>query len=175
MPLDDDTAEEHLEWAKVRALDELRVGGVRQATGLLMSDLIKHSATVPTIEFMQQMYSVLRKWEQSGDSRWVRRWIEDLALQDDTADRIPGANMPNFWLYDPSGKLSMVVRRYVERRSMSPVDVAVMRAYLRQWINGDWHNCALLDALRTKVAEIRTRQDITDWLIMAEGQGIDPL
>jgi len=78
-------------------------------------------------------------------------------------------------MHEVSGVLRPVVEDYLNGKPMTPRQVATMRAYLRQWIvNGPWQG-PMVDPLRTRVEEITTREDIEEWLDMAEACGIDPL
>ena len=81
---------------------------------------------------------------------------------------------PGYWMYETSGVLRPAVEAYLTGAEMTPMHIATMRAYLRQWANGPWKG-PMIDPLRTRVEEIITRKDIDDWLEMALESGIDPL
>jgi len=82
---------------------------------------------------------------------------------------------PGYWMYETSGVLRPAVEAYLNDAEMTPLHIATMRAYLRQWINnGPWQG-PMIDPLRSRVEEITTRDDIDDWLTWAEVCGIDPL
>jgi len=74
---------------------------------------------------------------------------------------------------EASGVLQPAVRRYLTGKRMSHGDVALVRAYLRMWIDAPWDS-PLLDALRTQVDEIVTSDDIDRWIDRASRDGIDP-
>jgi len=68
--------------------------------------------------------------------------------------------------------------------AMTQSDIALMRAYLRQWIDSPvWDMNSSMDtdaklrltALRAKAERIRTPKDVHDWIFEALGEGIDPL
>jgi hypothetical protein len=82
---------------------------------------------------------------------------------------------PGYWMHETSGELRPVIERYLTDQHLTARDVAIMRVYLRQWINdGAWIG-PLIDALRTQVDEIHDRDDIERWLDRAADAGIDPL
>ena len=85
--------------------------------------------------------------------------------------------MPRFWMNETSGVLAPVIQNYlVRRRPMTTEDIAVMRAYLRQWVMAEsWHGGEDLEALRASVDKIATHADINTWLEQAIDIGIDPL
>ena len=92
---------------------------------------------------------------------------------------------PKYWMYETSGVLAPVVERYLRRpRSMTLEDIAVMRAYLRQWIDSPaWdQNPHAPIAARLALADLRRRakaiasvNDIHEFLAAAGREGIDPL
>jgi hypothetical protein len=86
---------------------------------------------------------------------------------------VPGF-VPGFWMNETSGVLRPAVEAYLRREPMTPNQIAAMRAYLRQWMDGDWHG-PMIDVLRTKLDEIHTPKDIRDWMRMALRENIDPL
>jgi hypothetical protein len=84
-------------------------------------------------------------------------------------------NVPGYWMNETSGQLRPVIEAYLTGQHMTARDFAIMRVYLRQWINdGDWKG-PLIDVLRTQVDEIRDRHGIERWLDRALDAGIDPL
>lgn len=91
---------------------------------------------------------------------------------------------PRYWMHETSGVLAPVIRAYLNRLPFGPVEVATMRAYLRQWINSptwdmnphiDENGKARLEMLRQMIPEIRTRENVDQWLQIAMEAGIDPL
>jgi hypothetical protein len=83
--------------------------------------------------------------------------------------------MPGFWMNETSGVLKPAVEAYLMSDApLSMPQVAAIRAYLRQWIDGPWYgeNIALL---RATVGSLRTRKNIDSWLEVADRAGIDPL
>jgi hypothetical protein len=85
---------------------------------------------------------------------------------------------------ETSGVLRPVVIAYLEGREMSPDEIAVLRAYLRQWIDapawdanpyaGD-EDRARLAELRTDIDELTSRQGVDRWIAKAVAEGLDPL
>ncbi len=78
------------------------------------------------------------------------------------------------WMNETSGRLAPAVRAYLEGRQLSRAGVMVIRAYLRQWMMGDFTGGEELEALRRGVDYIGTTRDIDEWLEKAQGLGIDP-
>lgn len=82
---------------------------------------------------------------------------------------------PSFWMHETSGVLRPAVEAYLLDQPMTDDQVAAMRAYLRQWIAGDWHDDGALDRLRASIDGLTTRKAIHDWILAAVDEGIDPL
>src|SRR5215472_8185500 len=92
---------------------------------------------------------------------------------------------PKYWRCETSGVLRPAVERYLTRpRSLTERDVALMAAYLSQWIDSPvWMmNAEASERSRAKIAELRIRarriegvNDIHAWLAAALNEGIDPL
>ena len=82
--------------------------------------------------------------------------------------------MPGYWMHETSGVLRPAVLAYLNHEEMAPEQIAAMRAYLRQWIEGPWQGDNL-DLLRATVGSLNTRKDISSWLEVAERMAIDPL
>jgi hypothetical protein len=82
---------------------------------------------------------------------------------------------PGFWQNETSGVLRPAVEAYLFGDPMTVMQIAAMRAYLRQWINAPEWKGAGLPELRAKAETIRTRADINQWLELAAEVGIDPL
>jgi hypothetical protein len=83
------------------------------------------------------------------------------------------SGVPCFWMYEASGVLVPVVWRYLRHEPMTDADIAMMRAYLRQWIAAPgW--CGV-DDLRQRIDTLTTRHAIDSWLEDALDAGIDPL
>lgn len=84
--------------------------------------------------------------------------------------------VPGYWMNEISGVLRPAVEAYLRGQPMTDRQIIAMRVYLRQWMAADaWRGRPMIDVLRTKVEEITTRRDISDWLEMALQQNIDPL
>jgi hypothetical protein len=82
--------------------------------------------------------------------------------------------VPGYWRNETSGVLTPVVEKYLRREWLTPTEVATMRAYLRQWINGAFFGPEI-PLLRARVDAIRTHLDVKAWLRDALDVGIDPL
>lgn len=82
--------------------------------------------------------------------------------------------VPGYWMNETSGVLAPVVRKYLNGDELDPAEVGTMRAYLRQWMTGDFRLPAT-DRLRVDVETIATTADVRAWLGRALDAGIDPL
>jgi hypothetical protein len=88
--------------------------------------------------------------------------------------------MPGYWMFETSGVLKPAIEAYLARDELTPAEIAAIRAYLRQWIDGPWHaapgaEARVLERLRRMVDELDTRQKINIWLTQALSIDIDPL
>lgn len=85
-------------------------------------------------------------------------------------------NAPKYWTYETSGVLRPVVEAYLKGRILSPAQIALMRAYLRQWIISPvWAPEPAIERLREQVGRIESTAHIHQWLEEALHVGIDPL
>lgn len=84
-------------------------------------------------------------------------------------------NVPGYWMNETSGVLRPAVEAFLRGGPMTAEQVAAMRAYLRQWIAGDWGTGSTLDALRESVHDINSRAAIDRWIEVATDFGADPL
>jgi hypothetical protein len=91
---------------------------------------------------------------------------------------------PRFWMHETSGVLRPAVEAYLRGDEMTAMQIAAMRAYLRQWImatvwdenpHADANDRKGLDLLRNKIESLSDREAIDDWLDAAEYAGFDPL
>jgi hypothetical protein len=86
-----------------------------------------------------------------------------------------GMNVPGYWMNETSGVLRPAIERYlIDREHLTDSEIAALRAYFRQWMEGDFQG-GVADLLRAKVDVIKTTQDIEAWLWLAMEAGIDPL
>jgi hypothetical protein len=83
-------------------------------------------------------------------------------------------SLPGYWMNEASGALRPAVEAYLNQQPMTDAHIAAMRAYLRQWIEADWHG-PMIDVLRSSVGTLTSRAAIKRWLDIAEDEGIDPL
>lgn len=85
----------------------------------------------------------------------------------------PGA--PGFWMDERSGALRRAVLAYLERDApLTEDDLDLIRAYLRQWIAGEWQGDEMLAQLRAGVDSLRSREAIDLWWHRAVVLGLDP-
>jgi hypothetical protein len=89
---------------------------------------------------------------------------------------------PHFWPYETTGILRPAVEAYLAG-SMSPIQIAAMRAYLRQWIDapawehllGDPDDRAWLKGMRRRVGGLETFAAVQEWIDEATDAGMDPI
>lgn len=91
---------------------------------------------------------------------------------------------PGYWMDETGGKLRPAIARYLDGADLSADDIALIRAYLRQWIDSPvWDdNPHLVDSGRAELARLRelarvltNRESIHAWLALAVDFGVDPL
>lgn len=80
-------------------------------------------------------------------------------------------------MYEASGVLAPVVATYLRGGSLDGHGLDLMKAYLTQWMAGDWRadNPADIEGLRHSIATIRSQRDLRRWLAIALEYAIDPL
>jgi hypothetical protein len=91
---------------------------------------------------------------------------------------------PGYWMHETSGVLRPVVEAYLRGEPLNPEQIAVMRAYLRQWVMSEvWGQNPHMDdaerawlaSLRATVEGLTSRDGIKYWLDRATEGGMDPL
>lgn len=82
---------------------------------------------------------------------------------------------PGYWRNETSGVLAPAVKAYLEGDELTPQEIAALRGYFRQWVNAPAFVGADVEALRTQVDGLTSRQAIERWLDKAIDAGIDPL
>jgi hypothetical protein len=82
---------------------------------------------------------------------------------------------PGFWMYETSGMLRPAVEAYLRGETMTPDQIAAMRAYLRQWIAAPVWAGTDVQQLRDGIDGLTDRKAISRWLDLAVDAGIDPL
>jgi hypothetical protein len=97
----------------------------------------------------------------------------------------PGSpDAPKYWMYESSGVLQPVVRKYLRGEELSFNELGVFRAYLRQWVQSPaWdqnphqtrEGKAALNGLRSRITAIDGMERLREWLAAAVEQGLDPL
>jgi hypothetical protein len=80
---------------------------------------------------------------------------------------------PGYWMYEASGVLRPAIEAYLAGGAMTEAHIALMRAYLRQWIMAPaWMG---VEQLRRDLDGLTSRAAITAWLDTAAHLGLDPL
>jgi hypothetical protein len=91
---------------------------------------------------------------------------------------------PKYWMYETGGRLAHAIMRLIDGKSLSADDILYIRAYLRQWIDSpawdlnpaaDNESRLELATLRTTARQIKSRQEINEWIAIATKLGMDPL
>lgn len=82
--------------------------------------------------------------------------------------------MVGYWMNETSGVLRPAIEAYLAGGDMKTEHVVAMRAYLRQWISGDFRGWRIAE-LRREVELLTSRAEIARWLDHAADLGIDPL
>jgi len=91
---------------------------------------------------------------------------------------------PKYWMHETSGVLALAVKRYLNREALTVRDLAVLKAYLRQWIcspvwdmnpTADLRSHLALGRLRKAVETLHSREHIDAWIHTALEEGHDPL
>lgn len=82
--------------------------------------------------------------------------------------------IPGYWMNETSGVLRPAGEAYLAGGDMKTEHIVAMRAYLRQWINGDWCGWRIAE-LRREVELLTSRDEIERWLAHCLDLGIDPL
>lgn len=91
---------------------------------------------------------------------------------------------PKYWMHETGGELRKAVEAYLKRHMMTPRQIALMRAYLRQWIQSPaWdqnpyateRSRAALAGLRDMIGSLVSRKQIERWIDRAVSEGLDPL
>lgn len=92
---------------------------------------------------------------------------------------------PGYWMHETGEELIPAVRRYLDgKEPLSGRDVALLRAYLVQWIESpvwdqnphlDDAGRAELQSLREAAGKLANRRAIDEWVEVATDWGMDPL
>ncbi len=83
--------------------------------------------------------------------------------------------VPGYWMNETSGVLRPAVEAYLNGQPMTSQQIGVMRAYLRQWMQGSWEPDKEVEKLRHAINVITTRETLSQWLEAALAIQIDPL
>jgi hypothetical protein len=83
--------------------------------------------------------------------------------------------VPGYWRNETSGVLAPVVERYLHGGQLDQDEVAIMRAYLRQWVGAAAFYGPDIIELRQRVNLLQTHSQLRAWLADALDAGIDPL
>lgn len=125
------------------------------------------------------------KREYSSETVMIQR------LRTARTEGVPAEQWPKLWLDETSGQLRPVVQAYYDGKGLTTVSIALLRAYLVQWVDSpvwdlrpEQHTVASvvendyrteLKRLRRSVRKLQTAAEIREWLIAAGELGIEPL
>ena len=84
-------------------------------------------------------------------------------------------SLPGYWMNETSGVLEPVVRRYLAGAELNGQELALMRAYVRQWIAVPAFVGPDVERLRAGVDAITSTATLRAWLSYALDVGVDPL
>jgi hypothetical protein len=91
---------------------------------------------------------------------------------------------PGYWMDETGGRLRPAVMAFLNGAELSLDQIALLRAYCRQWIMAEFWDMnphagaeekAWLAELRADVDKLTTRAAISSWLWRATEGGLDPL
>lgn len=82
--------------------------------------------------------------------------------------------LPGYWKNE-TGHLPAAIELYLAGAHLDPNDVALIRSYLRQWVDAPGFRGPLVIRLRARVDDLTTASAIRSWLRDALHAGIDPL
>ena len=82
---------------------------------------------------------------------------------------------PGFWMDETSGRLRPVIEDYLHGKDLTPDQIAMMRAYLRQWIEAPGFVGPEISDLRRRVNGLISQDAIDVWIFDAVTAGADPL
>ncbi len=85
------------------------------------------------------------------------------------------AKHPGFWMYETSGVLAPAMHAYLAGAELTPEQITILRAYLRQWIAAPGFGGWQVEELRSSVDTLTSRASIEDWIDLAMQIGCDPL
>jgi hypothetical protein len=82
---------------------------------------------------------------------------------------------PEYWMHETSGRLEAAIWALLEDEPLNDEQIAIVRAYLRQWIMAPvWHGPPVA-GLRRRIDELTSTAAIRRWLDDALSENIDPL
>lgn len=79
-----------------------------------------------------------------------------------------------YWRTETSGVLRPAVASLLAGVDLSGEQIAALRAYFRQWMNGPWQGPGIAQ-LREDIDNLTTREAIMEWLDYADTCGVDPI
>lgn len=81
--------------------------------------------------------------------------------------------MPGYWMNETGGALQPAVRAYLRGEQLDGAQLALFRAYLRQWVL-DLPGAGAMK-LRLRIDDLVDMEALRRWLYDALDDGIDPL
>ena len=87
----------------------------------------------------------------------------------------PHMSEPRYWMDETSGELRSAIEAFLSGGPMKDVQIAVLRAYLRQWIYAPVWRGPAIPNLQRRIANLTNVIAIRAWIKDALAEGLDPL
>jgi len=81
---------------------------------------------------------------------------------------------PGYWMNETSGRLRPAIEAYLREEPLDGSQIAAIRAYLRQWMDGPWLGNGIAN-LKYRIDLITTKSALDEWFEDAFELNIDPL
>lgn len=127
--------------------------------------------------------TVLKRANRKNTKRWYRlgrsAYLEENSPMSNHGPELldPGdPRAPKYWMYETSGVLKPVIEAFLAGTLLTPAQVRLMQSYLYQWVNSPvWAPDGAVEALRLRVAAIKTHRDVVAAIDISVQLGMDPL
>jgi hypothetical protein len=82
---------------------------------------------------------------------------------------------PGYWRMERGAELKPAMLAFIAGKDLTEEQIATIRSYLHQWIWAQGFGGEMVNGLRKRVHEIKTRRDIQTWVDDAIVAGADPI
>lgn len=83
---------------------------------------------------------------------------------------------PKYWMYEIGGELQPAVKAYLNGERLNDRQLKLMRDYVYLWVSSPvWAGSGVLEALRLRVAAVKSQEDLDGAIRHAVSAGMDPL